>query len=265
MAVRPTFWAKLVVVATVAVAGHLAFARVFSLGADVGSVGAFVTAIGTLYSVLTAFTVVSVWTEFTDTDRSIKREARQLSELWRYVGYVIDVAGVATARQSIESYRDAVVHTEWPVMLQGGVPNAAEDEFFAMADAVNAMGVSTPKDVPAWTEAVRTLGEVSDARSDRILLMPLRMPPLLKVLLLMATATLIAGMALLGFESEIIGTAVIVLTVGVSLLVLEVIDDIDEPLGGAWGVTARPFEQLRFSLAPSDEQRLDTVSGIRLE
>jgi len=47
-----------------------------NLQAEVGSVGAFVTAIGTLYSVLTGFTVISVWQQFTDTDRAVKREAR---------------------------------------------------------------------------------------------------------------------------------------------------------------------------------------------
>lgn len=93
-------------------AGHLVLGRVLDLGADVGRVGAFVTAIGTPYSVLTAFTVVWVWTEFTDTDRAIKREARQLGELWRYVGYAVHSAGVAVARRSIEINRDTVVQSE---------------------------------------------------------------------------------------------------------------------------------------------------------
>lgn len=64
---------------------------------------AFVTAIGTLYSVLAGCTVVSVWQQFTDTDRAVKREGRglaelHLAELHRYVGYVEDAEGVARAR-----------------------------------------------------------------------------------------------------------------------------------------------------------------------
>lgn len=258
MAVRPSFWLKLALVGVVAVAAHLIVDQRFALEAEVGGVAAFVTAIGTLYSVLAAFTVVSVWTKFTDTDRSIKREAQQLSELWRYVAYVSDSAGAAAARQTIEDYRDAVVSIEWPAMLHGGAPNTVEDDFFRMADAVNAIGVTTPRDVPAWTEAVRTLGEVSDARSARIVLLPLRMPPLLKALILVATAALISGMALLGFASEVVGSAVILLTVALSLLVLEVID---EPLGGAWGVTSAPFERLRFSTSTDKAQRPDPQAG----
>jgi hypothetical protein len=238
--------ARVVIVSAIAIGGHLILADAFNLGADVGSVGAFVTAVGTLYSVLTAFTVVSVWTEFTDTDRAIKREAREMAELWRYVGYVSDATGVARARTAIEHYRDEVVATEWPAMLAGGPVDAAEDEFFEMADAVNAIAVTSMRDVPAWQEAVRTLGEVSDARSQRIVLVTLRMPRLLKFLLYSATVALVGGMSLLGFSSEVVGGAIIALTVGVALLVLEVIADIDDPFGGAWGVTAAPFSRVNF-------------------
>jgi len=252
-ALRPAFLLRLVVVGSAAVGLHLYLQDAWELSEDVGGVGAFVTAVGTLYSVLTAFTVVSVWTEFTDTDRSIKREARELAELWRYVGYLTDDEGVGRARAAIERYRDEVVSTEWPTMERGGSATAAEDEFFAMADAVNRIEARTARDVPAWAEAVRTLGAVSDARSDRILLVGLRMPVLLKLLLYMATATLIGGMVLLGFASGLIGGVLISLTVAVSLLVLEVIDDIDDPFGGAWGVTSQPFERVKFGAegAPS--------------
>jgi hypothetical protein len=32
---------------------------------------------GTLYSVLTGFTVIAVWEQFTDTDRAVKRDSRR--------------------------------------------------------------------------------------------------------------------------------------------------------------------------------------------
>ena len=174
-----TFWIRMATLLPAAVTLHLVLHGTTDLVPDVGAVGAFVTAIGTLYSVLAGFTVISVWTEFTDTDRAIKREARELSELYRYVGYVSDTEGVTRARAAIVHYRDEVLTTEWGAMMAGGSVTAAEDEFLSMADAVNAIDVVTPKDVPAWAEAVRTLGAVSDARGDRILLVTLRMPGLL--------------------------------------------------------------------------------------
>lgn len=108
-----------------------------------------------------------MWQQFTDTDTAVKREARGLSELWRYVGYVEDATGVARARSAIERYRDEVVAKEWLAMVAGTTTVAAEEEYFQMADAVNGMNVTTARDVPAWAEAVRTLGEVSDARGER--------------------------------------------------------------------------------------------------
>jgi len=247
--VSRAFWLRLLVLLPVSIGVQLLLRDRLDLQPDVGSVGAFVTAVGTLYSVLTGFTVVSVWGQFADTDRAIKREARELAELWRYVGYVSDAAGISRARDAIERYRDEVVNREWPVMVRGETATAAEDEFLEMTDAVNGIAVATSKDVPAWTEAVRALGAVSDARGERTILVLQRMPNLLRVLLYIATLSLIGGMILLGFASALIGGLVVSFTVIVSLLVLEVIDDLDDPFTGAWGVSSAPFERIRFTQA----------------
>jgi hypothetical protein len=177
----------------------------------------------------------------------VKREARNLSELWRYVGYVEDAEGVARARSAVERYRDEVVRQEWPAMISGRTVVAAEDEYFEMADAVNGMRVQTAKDVPAWAEAVRTLGEVSDARGERAVFVAVRMPTLLRLLLYLATFSLIVGMALLGFVSPIVGSVVLTVTVVLSFLVLEIIDDLDDPFGGAWAISSVPLQRIRFS------------------
>jgi hypothetical protein len=241
-----TFWLRTAIIVPASILAHLLLQDRAELSKDIGGVAAFVTAIGTLYSVLTAFTVVSVWTEFTDTDRAIKREARDLSELWRYVTYVSDKVGAARARSAIERYRDEVISVEWPAMVAGQSVAAAEDEFLAMADAVNAIDVVTPRDVPAWAESVRTLGSVSDARGERIVLLGLRMPRLLRWLLFAATFSLVGGMILLSFENDWIGSTVVGSTAAISLLVLEVIDDIDDPIGGAWGISVEPFQRIKF-------------------
>lgn len=134
-------------------------------------------------------------------------------------------------------------------MLRRETAIAAEDEFVEMTDAVNAIKVATAKDVPAWSEAVRSLGEVSDARGERTLLVVQRMPTLLRLLLYIATLSLVGGMVLLGFQSLAIGLVVAAFTVIVSLLVLEVIDDLDDPFTGAWGVSSEPFERIKFGQA----------------
>src|SRR5687767_11896857 len=139
----PTFVLRMCVGVPVALAFQYLVWRYTDLQPDVASVGAFVTAIGTLYSVLTGFTVVSVWAQFIETDRAVKREARGLAELWRYVGYVEDPDGVIRARNAIEQYRDTVVSEEWPAMVAGRTVTAADDEYFAMADAVNGMKIET--------------------------------------------------------------------------------------------------------------------------
>ena len=241
------YWLRLMVALPAALAAQQVLGRIADLQLEVSSVGSFVTAIGTLYSVLAGFTVVSVWQQFTDTDRAVKREARGLAELYRYVGYVDDADGVTRARTAIQRYRDKVVQHEWPTMIAGRTTEAAEDEYYEMADAVNGMKVSTAKDVPAWAEAVRTLGEVSDARGERAVFVAIRMPNLLRTLLYIATVSLVIGMALLGFANPTVGAVVLGATVIVSLLVLEVIDDLDDPFTGAWAISNAPLQRIRFT------------------
>lgn len=247
-----TFWLRVLLGVPGALVVQYLVRTQANLHEDVGSVAAFVGAMGTLYSVLAGFTVITVWQQFIDTDRAVKLEARGLRELWRYVGYVEDAAGVAQAREAIEQYRDTVVSIEWPAMVLHRTTTDAEDEYFAMADAVNGMKVSTAKDVPAWAEAVRTLGEVSDARGERSVFVAMRMPTLLRLLLYIATMSLILGMALLRFETAAGGALVVFFTVIVSLLVLEVIDDLDDPFGGAWAISAAPLKKLPFGNRPTE-------------
>ena len=122
----------------------------------------------------------------------------------------------------------------------------ADNEFFAMADAVNGMKVSTRKDAPAWAEAVRTLGEVSDARGDRAVFVSTRMPALLRALLYIAHGEPRGGHGSSPFQAVSVGVAVLVITVVISLLVFEVIDDLDDPFGGAWAISTEPLQRIQF-------------------
>jgi uncharacterized protein DUF4239 len=257
-----TFWLRLIIAMPITIAVQVVLFNRLELQADVGSVGAFVTAVGTLYSVLTGFTVVSVWGQFTDTDRAIKREAREIAELWRYAGYVSDVEGAQRARNAIRRYRDEVVGTEWPTMVRGETATAAEDEFLEMTDAVNAIKVDSPKDVPAWSEAAKALGAVSDARGERTILVLQRMPVVLRILLYIATLSLVGGMTLLGFQDRVIGVIIVGFTVVVSLLVLEVIDDLDDPFTGAWAISSEPFERITFGSL--EHQSTSAEDAVRL-
>ena len=54
-------------------------------------------------------------------------------------------------------------------------------------------------------------------------------------------------MALLGFADPWVGGTVLGGTVIVSLLVLEVIDDFDDPFTGAWAISNAPLQRIRFT------------------
>jgi len=71
----------------------------------------------------------------------------------------------------------------------------------------------------------------------------------------MTTLSLVRGMMLLAFESAVIGAIVVAFTAVNSLFVLEVIDDLDDPIGEAWRISHRPFDRIQFDDRSTAELR----------
>ena len=109
------------------------------LVADVSSVGAFVGAIGTLYSVLAGFTVITVWQQFIDTDRAVKHGmsgvivsnhgARQLDQVGSTIKALPECVQAASGKI--------------PVLVDGGFRRGT-DVFKALALGAAAVGIGRP-------------------------------------------------------------------------------------------------------------------------
>src|SRR5437867_7922702 len=128
-----------VLVGLVLVALRFAFDTQDRFLVDVGSISAYVTAVGTLYGILAAFTIVVVWTQFNETTSAIAEETSDLADLYRYVSYLDDSPALDQFRAAITAYSEAVATDEWSMMASGARSRPAQEAFEGIYRAVAAI------------------------------------------------------------------------------------------------------------------------------
>ena len=208
---------------------------------DIDSAKAFVSANGSLYGVLTAFTIFVVWNEFNETTTSISREANALIDLYRAAIYLEDPPALLTFDDSICTYVNAVVEEEWDAMERGHESDAASQAFERIFQAVRRVRFDDERDEAAWSLIIRKFDEVSDARMRRLELATKRRPPLLRGLFYLLSFGMLIGFFMLGIHNTFLSVSITVLPVVIVVMVDDIIADIDNPFGGQWAIEPHAF------------------------
>lgn len=212
--------------------------------ADVGAIGAYITAIGTLYGILATFTIYVVWTQFNDAQGAAEAEANELLDLFRYAVYLRDQKVLDFVQEAVKEYSAAVVREEWPAMSSGVSSPQTVERFEGVFRAVHSVRFDDERDATAWAEMIRKFESVSDARSKRLELAAAKVPSLLQALLYLVSLSLVIGFFLLSVSNDFLAVAVTMATTAVVFLAIEVVEDLDDPFGGQWALSPAAFEGL---------------------
>jgi Protein of unknown function (DUF4239) len=221
--------------------------------ADVGSISAYVTAVGTLYGILAAFTIVVVWGQFNETTTAITEETTDLADLYRYVTYLDDESATNQFREAITEYAEAVATEEWSKMASGERSSSAQDGFEGVYRAVRAVKLDSVRDEAAWNHIMRKFEDVSDSRNKRLDVAGNRMPNVVRQLFYGVSVALVAGFFMLAFRNDFLAVAATLLTTGLVVLVIDTVLDIDNPFGGQWTIAPTRFRDITRRLAEIDQ------------
>jgi len=220
--------------------------------ADVGSISAYVTAVGTLYGILAAFTIVVVWGQFNETTTAITEETTDLADLYRYVTYLDDETATDQFREAISNYAEAVAADEWAKMSTGEASPRAHDAFEGVYRAVTAIKLDSVRDEAAWNHIIRKFEDVSDSRHKRLDVAGSRMPSVIRQLFYGVSIALVAGFFMLAFRNDFLAVAATLLTTGLVVLVIDTVLDIDNPFGGQWTIAPTRFQDITRHLEEVD-------------
>jgi hypothetical protein len=194
--------------------------------------------IGEIYAVLLAFMIFVIWTQFTEVENCVLREANSLNELLRYTAFLPDDARTAI-RRSVGGYVRLVLEQEWPELGDGRKDRHTEEAFAKLV--TNVVSAAPKDDHGHLLEALRT---VSRNRDERVAKSMTRMPPTLSGLVQLIAVVLWLLIYVYSFDSLSTGP----LCYGIAALVLFianfVMTDTDNPLKGLWNVRPDCFLEL---------------------
>ncbi len=209
-------------------------------------VGNYLQAVGTIYAVLLAFVVQSVWSQFNEARVFVEREANEVADLHRLTDGLPDAARVPL-QQALARYVDAVVAEEWLAMAKGN-EDAMErigKELDAVWDGLHELEPTSECEKSLHGEALSRFNDLSDARTSRLSAARSRMPFGLTLLLYVGGMVLVASMFLLSVDSFVIHAIITGALAAAVSHVLYLVRDLDDAFSGLWRVSTAPFERAR--------------------
>ncbi len=194
--------------------------------------------IGEIYAVLLAFMIFVIWTQFTEVENCVLREANSLNELLRYIAFVAeDHRG--PVRRAVSNYVRLVLEQEWVELGNGRKDRQTEEAFSKLVTCVVA---SAPKDDHGHLlEALRT---VSRNRDERVAKSMTRMPPTLSGLVQMIAVVLWLLIYVYSFHNRNTGPLCYSVAALVLFIANFVMTDTDNPLNGLWNVRPDSFSEV---------------------
>jgi len=205
-----------VTAATVAVAAAISrtWGRRHASPAYASELATFAQVIGTLYAVLVAFVLLSVWDQYDTARQAADREAHQISDLVRLAAGLPE-ASAARLANDVRDYATAVVDEEWILMARGGRSVRADR---ALDDLWKTLVTTEPagaRAVNVHGQAIELLRNVSDSRQDRLSQALPSVGTVIWILLVGGGALTLASTSF--FESA--GTVHLPLTAGLALMI----------------------------------------------
>jgi Protein of unknown function (DUF4239) len=211
------------------------------------TVGGIIFAVfGTAYAVLLSFVIVISWTQLSNANQAVSREAADLGSLfWLVHGFP---NGEATVRTTIGRYAQAVIDEEWPLMARGGASADAWGYHDDLWNSVYALQPSTEQ-VRAqygaqYAQVLVVMSSIEEDRRARLVSAQASVPSILWVMLIGGGALLIPYTYLFGtrrIAPQAFMTGGLAAMVSLSLVLVAVLG---HPYAGAVRVDPAPFQSV---------------------
>lgn len=152
---------------------------------------AFLGMAGVAYTILLAFVVVAVWSDFTDAGKTSQDEVTRLSNLMRDTG-AFPAAARVPMRRAVLAYADAVVRLEWRTMADGKPSPIAARDYEAIWEQWRRYSARGPTATAFYGESVTRLNDIGVNRRARLLASGASVPTVMWLLLLLGFVVSIA-------------------------------------------------------------------------
>ena len=202
--------------------------------------GAQFQVVGTLYAVLLAFIVITVWQRYDSLTTTVELEAANVLELFRDAEeYPADVHD--TLQADLRTYVDAVIGDEWDAMSHGAESAKAQVAFEDLWRRYRDLPVHDDRELAAQIETLRRMNDMAANRHLRLLRSRSKIPPILWVGLLAGAMLAVSFSYFFGARSVALQIFMTAGFAGTIALFIFVIVILDAPFAGSNPVSREPF------------------------
>jgi hypothetical protein len=183
-------------------------------------------AIGVLYAVLLAFTVILVWQRFDDAEAAVIQEAGATVSIYRLAG-AIGGAEEAALRDEVTAYLGAAITKDWPAMWHGGGSSAVTEALNRIYSTALAFHPADRRGGVLLAEILRQVDQLTVARRARLVIAAAGVPAVVWFALIIGAIVTIGFTFFFGtgnLRAQAIMTGLLALLISSQLLVIVAID-----------------------------------------
>jgi Protein of unknown function (DUF4239) len=234
--------AKILVVIAVAygLLRALGFQRHFSDDAE--GLATLIQIIGTLYSVLYAFSTYVIWGQFTAVEDDIVKEAGALKDLLVFSNGLKEATREPLVR-AVKAYARWVVETEWRALSRGEKIEKSDRLFNDVISSVTNMKAEDDPGV-VREQLLEIAKQASANRDERLSVSMKRIPRTLVLFVSMTACTILFLLLFYPFRNVWLGILSVVIVALLLFFAHFVLMDLDNPFEGTWNVRADAFGEL---------------------
>lgn len=204
--------------------------------------------IGLIYGVFLAFTVIVIWQEFSEAQKSATNEVSYVSMIWRDV-QVFPIPVRNEIQDALIAYSRAVVDSEWASMSKEGWKSKEAGEAYEQVwNAFYKYQPQSPIETTYYTESLTQLNELARERRVRLMHSRSGLPPLVWLFLIFGALITIAFTYLFWTKHASLQAMMVALLSGLIAASLYLTLSLQHPFSGDVKVSSDAFQVLVKSL-----------------
>ena len=215
---------------------------------DVSAWGAFFTVFGVIYAIVAGFLLITVLSRYSALSQTIEDELNAVESIRDFLIYFGSDQQTASQqlRRSLADYANAIATAEWKEMADPTTPinSDTSEELYEIMRCTAKMPVTGDRDSSVLAAVIASVSDLAKMRTRRIALANERLPPRLRLLLLLMSCALGAGYYAVGVQSlavHIFMTSALCVSL---YLLYWIIEDLDHPFYGIWNINRAPLDEL---------------------
>lgn len=196
--------------------------------------------IGTVLAVLLSFMVVTVWSQYNDSENTVQKEASALADLHHLADGFSDPFRT-DLHADLDRYLYDVVNDEWPKMQTGGFSVRAHRDAFSMAALVFTYTPRNSREAQLDSQVLEETRTLIDARRSRLHDNETGIPMVLWLVMMLVSAIAIAFTYLFRIERPWMRLAMVAAFTATLGLIFVLIAELDYPFRGDTHITSHAF------------------------